>query len=508
MFKKLKDYFYRDKGYTTTISDMFGINSLNVYNRNQTKLILDKLNGYQYIAGDIVAKTVAAQKLRLYAQGPTKRSKYHRGKEQIIAKNIPVSEHRLAYLKGEQELCHKEVSVKTLQSENDVVEILQHPALDVIRNINPYSNQWQFLYTLTLAMQFYGNSYFQKVRYTNGELAEIWYVPPQNMDIIQGKTFDDFIKNYEWIGSDGQKIVFDPSDILDFKIPGIAESQVYGTSKVEVVWKYIGLLESSLEYQKAITDNVGRPDFLLIAEENAAKNASSLKRLEHKWNSTHFGPSQAGKMGVVPGKVKVEVLPRSDFDFDNDTSLVRAVARGFGLPEYKVLPSSAIKANDSTQEKDFMKETIDTYLTLVEEVLNQNFLSEYEEKGLFFAFDPVIKEDIDFKLKYQTQKTEAAHKTINEIRLQDGLEPLPGGDDLRYKGKSILSMDVEPIKEEPNIEENEEDKQMKEDISLLVKDMLDREEPKKEIEEVKAQPININITSGTEMPEIEEVIEE
>ena len=189
MFNTIKDFINNwggKQGLTySTISDVCHNVKFANYNRSNSQQILKKLNGYQYISGDIVAKTVAAQKLRLYANESNKRSKYHKGREQLIVKNIPVSKHRLSYLKGEQELSHNYVSNKALRAERDIVEILDHPALDLIKNVNPYSNQWEFFYTLTMAMQFYGNSFFHKVRYTDGSVAEIWYVPPQYMDIIQ-----------------------------------------------------------------------------------------------------------------------------------------------------------------------------------------------------------------------------------------------------------------------------------------------------------------------------------
>jgi len=354
MFNKIKKYFSSNEKEITTseINQAFLTPDNDNYRPNRGCIdITDKLNGYQYIAADIVAKTVASQTLRLYASKPSRGSKYHKGREKIIVKNVPVDDYRRDYFNGLHEKTHNNIMDKSLSTDEGIVQILQHQALDVLRNINPYSNQWEFLYTLTLGAQYYGNSYFEKTRLTNGQLAELWYSPPQYMKIIQGKTTDDFINHYEWGECIGAKRDIAKEDMLDFKIPGIGSSQVYGTSKIEVVWKYINLINSSLSFQKSIMDNTGRADMILIAESASASQEDSLKRFESAYNDKHFGIKNAGKASIFPGKLRVEVIPRADFDFDNDTSLVRAIARGFGLPEYKVLPSSAIKANDSTQEK-------------------------------------------------------------------------------------------------------------------------------------------------------------
>lgn len=511
MFKKIKSLFSKEQSivnkssieqdFATTVRNYNNSSSFNDYDRGNYVDISDKMNGYQYIAADIVAKTCASQKIRLYAKRPTGNSRNHAGKKEIMVKNVPVRGYRKSYLMGETELSHDDIRYKTLSAEESIVEILDHPSIDILRDINPYSNQWEFLYTLTMAMQFYGNSYFEKIRFTNGDIAELWYAPPQIMKIIQGKTFENFISHYEWGECYGTPKIIQREDMLDFKMPGIGDSQVYGTSKIQVAWKYINLIDSSLAFQKSITDNTGRPDIMLIAE-NAGATAEDLIRLENKWNDRFYGPEQAGKMSTIPGKVKVEVLPRSEFNFDNDTSLVRAIARGFGLPEYKVLPSSAIKANDSTQEKDFMKETIDSYLTLIEEVLNQNYLSEWDSSGdLFFAFDPVIKEDLNFKLDKQVKLSDAGLLTYNEAREQDGLPPVEGGDDARYKGQSIISKDnsITASTVDADDKPEEDEKSIRDDISKVIKKMSEME-PKKEIA---TPPIQFNF-AGADIEIVEE----
>lgn len=507
MFDKIKRFFSSSSegietksinGTLTTLEEEFNTGTFDKFNAQEIIKILD---GYQYISADIVAKTCASQNLRLYANNSNRRSKNHSGNKQILVKNIPVSQYKKNYLMGENtEVSHDNIRYKTLSADSEIVEILDHPALDILRRPNPYMTKWSWLYSTVLAMQFFGNGYNEKVRFTNGEIAELWYTPAQFMEIIQGETYEDFIKYYKWGECFGNPKIIATEDMMDFKIPGIGNSQVYGKSKVEVAWKYIGLINSSLSFQKAITDNTGRPDIIIIAED-AKTNAEDLFRLQSRWNDRHYGPKQAGKMSTIPGKVKVEVLPRSEFDFDSDTSLVRAIARAFGLPEYKVLPSSAIKANDSTQEKDFMKETIDSYLTLIEDVLNNDFITEWDDSNdLFFAFDPVVKEDIKFKLEKQVKLTNAGILSINQAKAQEGLPPVEGGDDARVNGRSIISIDNASVPTPATSDDESDDiKSIREEVSTII-DKIAIIEPK----QIEVPPM-INLTvNGAEIEVIEE----
>ena len=225
MFKKISKIYQGLKSLSSadivsSINSSLNSSSFSNFNRDNTQSILQKLGGYQYFSADIIAKQIASQKLRLYAKNGERRSKYSNSTEKIIVKNVPVSKYKLDYFRGEnKELCHDSLRYKTLTAENGIVEILDHPALDLINSINSYSNKWEFLYTLALSMQFYGNSYFLKVRNTDNSVAEMWLAPTQYMKIIQGKTLNNFIDHYEYGNNFGSPQIYDPNDICDFKMP-------------------------------------------------------------------------------------------------------------------------------------------------------------------------------------------------------------------------------------------------------------------------------------------------
>lgn len=455
MFNKIKNVIRNIKS-LSALEDMTGTwglfdsksNTPN-FKRDNVNAILKRLAGYQYFAGDVVAKTVAKQKLRLYAKVPTSRSKFTGNSKTIHVKNIPVPKQRLEYFKGNGEISHNDLMYKTLGAEKGIVEVLDHPVLDLLRFQNPYSNCWQFFYTLALSEMFYGNSYFQKVRDTAGNVVELWLVPAQHMQIIQGKTLDNFIDHYKWGEAIGNEQNFDPNDILDFRIQGVGNSQVYGVSRIETSWDYINLLESSLTFKQALNKNMGRPDFIISSAALAKTNAADLARLERKWEDQHMGEAQAGKMAMTPAPINVHELTRTEIDYNGDESLIKAIATAFGVPEYMMLGSSNIKANSSQQEHDYKEYTIDSYLTMIENILNENLLSEYNDskngfsasQDMFFAFDPILEEDVEIIEKRIISKANNGLITANNAALQLGEPEEDGGDVLRFRGRSYESLD-------------------------------------------------------------------
>ncbi len=465
MFNKIKEFFQGKAIQASAFQDIGSLNNRTGFNKfTRQRQIQNLLNGYQYIAGDIVSKSIASQRIRLYGDAPDN--------NQVIRKYCPVSYGKLQYFSGESELkCSDKIRAKTLSNRNGIVEILEHPALDLLQFQNPYSNYYQFLYTLALGMQIYGNSFFRKIRDGLGNPVELWYSPPQYMDIKQGKTLEDFIINYRWGEQIGKTIDILPKDILDFKIPGVGNSQVYGTSKIEVAFKYIQLLNNSLEFQNALQKNMGRADFILIAK-NVKKFAAELKRVESDWNNQFRGVQKAGQMTTIPGDLEPFIVPRTEIPFDKDLPIVRAISSAFGLPEYKILGSSPRKANATQQEKDYLMGTVQSYLTLIEEILNENLLSEYKDSDkLFFAFDPVLQEDKTFMLRKQTSLLDKGVYTINFVKGQEGLEPVEGGDIERIGGKPINQIN-NPT---PITEENETQKQVKDQLAKIINKI---EEPK------------------------------
>lgn len=445
MLDKIKGFFKNmvQKQVVTGYSILDSNSTLTPYERKNYSLILQKLGGYQYIAADIVAATVASQTLRLYATVPSGNSKFHRGKKQINPywKPIPVDSYTKLYLNGKTEVKHKNLVHKSLASTEGIVEILEHDALDIIHNPNPYMSEWEMFYQMTMATQFYGNGFLEKLRFPNNQISELWYIPSQYMEIIQGATHQNFIEKYKWGEAIGKNIEWDKDDIVDFKIPGIGNSQVYGKSKLEIVWRYVHILDSALDFKQAITENTGRPDILISVEETRNVDIEGMKTFEHQWNDRNFGPKQSGKMAMVPGKIKVDVLPRATFNYEDDAALIRAVGLGFKVPESKLLPASTVMANSSQQERDFQKGTIDSYLTMIEDDLNRDFLSDFpDSENMFFAFDPIIQEDKEFRLKRQIAYKVNGIYTANRILEQEGEETVEGGDDLTNGGNNSITV--------------------------------------------------------------------
>ena len=522
MFKKIKNIVKNIKSLSGesfsggTWSLFVSKTNFSNFDRENTSAILQKLGGYQYYAGDVVAKTIAKQKLRLYAKIPTTRSKFTGKTEQIYIKNIPVSRQRLEYLKGNGEISHNDLMYKTLSAEKGIVEILDHPVLDLLRFQNPYSNCWTFLYTLSLSMQFYGNSYFRKVRNIDGSIESLWLVPAQYMEIIQGRTLENFIDFYKWGEAIGNEQRYDPIDILDFKIPGVGNSQVFGVSRIEIAWKYISLMDSSLTFKQALNKNMGRPDMIISSANLSKLNSDDLTRLERRWNDQFYGEAEAGKMAMTPSKIDVNVLPRTEIDYTGDEALVKAIATAFGVPEYMMLGSSNVKANSSQQEHDYKEYTIDSYMTMIEEILNENLLSEYDRsEDLFFAFDPILEEAQDIIQKRVVSLSNNGIITPNTAAIRLGEEPQDGGDVLRYRGRSFESLDSKNNNTEDN-QDNNEDKNIiipaknidNDEISDIVKkidNLISKEDEEKDIV---SSPAPVVINFGHDVNVIEEIVED
>ena len=452
------------------------------FNQNR---ILKKLSGYAYVAGEINSKKLASIPLRLYARKPTRQSKYHEGQEHIIFPTKKVNTNTCKYLSGD--LNHSpshSVTYKTNLANSEIIEVLDHPILDLLRDVNPYSNQWDLIYTLSLYEQFYGDAYVNIIVDNFGMPKELWNMPSQNTNILIAKN-EEFITGYEYGEMLGKKVVFNEEDVIHFKFPSV-KSIWYGQSKIEIVWRYINLLDSKLDMRQSFADNLAIPDFLLIAKNASAKD-SSLKRLERAWNNKHRGSSKRGKMEAIPGDISVEKLTQeTKEDPKQDDALIKAIASGFGLPEYKLLGSSPINANASQQQNDYLSETISSMAKNIEEKLNEQLLTMYDDaENMFLAFDNIIPSDKEFDLTKNSQYVKDGIYTINEVREEEGLQALEGGDELLFNGQPIGQTQETPFPAENN-------KELKE---------------YKEIKTEEKEPVNVNVNINNIMQDEVEIEE-
>src|SRR3954471_15984055 len=101
---------------------------------------------------------------------------------------------------------------KTKDGWNDIPD---HAALDLLHKVNAFQSFLDLTYATQAYLELDGNAFWYIPRNGKQVPAEIWYLDPTKVAIVKSET--DYIGGYIYTNEKGQKIPFEPSEIIHFK---------------------------------------------------------------------------------------------------------------------------------------------------------------------------------------------------------------------------------------------------------------------------------------------------
>jgi len=396
----------------------FTINQPNKVNPLSPSNIMTQLRSWIYTCSSINASAVASQDLRLYA------TVEEAANNKFLHKTLPVSKQKFEYIK---ETTYK--SMARVRTADDVVEIVEHPLIDLLQNMNAFNNNYEYFELTSMYLDLIGDTYWYIKRDNFGMPDEIWVLQGQYMKIVPAKR--NFIKGYLYGQlKDGTKndglIKFKQDEIIHFKTPN-PNSLYYGMGAAQAVMSAISRMNSMDTSEQARLNNMGRPDFV-VGYKGGKLDSSEIKKVERMWNNAFGGPSKDGKIKVMDEDFDLETLGFSPRDMEYLSGRVwslKEIAGAFGVP-YSMLDSSdAKKATSEIAERTYAKNTILPKITRIAEKLNEKLVPLYDPSGrMFLQYDNPVPEDRELLLKENTEYVKGGIITVNEARLRMGLAAL------------------------------------------------------------------------------------
>lgn len=170
----------------------------------------------------------------------------------------------------------------------DIEEVVEHPFLNLLRNVNSFTNRFDLLEATELYLELIGNSYWYVIKNNFGIPSEIWVVPGHFMSVVPDK--EKFIKGYAY--RNGLEIVpFDEKEIIHFKFTGT--DMFYGKSPLSAILNAFNKEENIDRYADALFRNMGTPEGILTTEQDLSEEA--FERIRDTWKQTYGGVGNAGK---------------------------------------------------------------------------------------------------------------------------------------------------------------------------------------------------------------------
>ena len=252
-----------------------------------------------------------------------------------------------------------------------MVEIIDHPFLNLIREVNPQYNGFELIELMELSLELTGNAYWYLIL-ENGVPVEIWPLQAQwvkiNRDLIKG------IRSYEYGKEEADKQLLDPDFVAHFRFPN-PKDYFYGLGPLEAAQLPVILNNKFDIFENSILDNNAVMPFVFSTPQNL--NEPALERLRADVEKVHKGYKKAGKFGVFTGGLEPKSMAANPKDInytDGHKITKEKIAAIFGVPLSLLTTEDVNKSNAVEGNVAYMRHTINPRLKRIEQTINQDIM--------------------------------------------------------------------------------------------------------------------------------------
>lgn len=355
-----------------------------------------------------------------------------------------------------QEVASAHLRLYKAKQNGEKEEILDHEFLKMWNNPNPDMTKSEILEHLSAFLDINGNSYLLKAKDGSGKTREIYPLRADWVKVVPSKEAnpDRLVEKYLYANGGGKDaITLEVDDIVPIRLfsPKFfnemkGKGTVDGAKSIIMEEKTISDWNKGFFERGAITSGVLEYDGVLETEEKAA--------VEAQWKQEIAGMKNNGSTPVVHGGMKYipTQFTQRELAFIDQRKLNRDdIFLLFGVPKGLMMSEDVNLANARQALWAFTRFTVKPRLKKIEDALNRYLLPEFGE-GLTVEFDNPVPEDRDAEIK-EYQAAIGNWMTPNEIRAEEGLAPLEGGDQLtRPSAVPTLQLSVGESKKKDAVE--------------------------------------------------------
>ncbi len=304
---------------------------------------------------------------------------------------------------------------------------------------NPETDAGEFWRSVLVWLLLRGNAYVYVERDGNARPTGLWVLPASAVEPFRmwdGRIVYQVALDQETHAGDLPKTtVVGETDIMHYRAFGLG--RLKGISPIGAVRQSVGIALAAQEYQGRFYANDATPGGYLATDH--ALTDEQFDRLEKSWLASHQGLASAHKPAILEDGVKWHnmSLPPGDAEFINSRRWeLSEIARIFGVPPH-MLGDQERQTSYGTgvdeQNRGFVKHSLAPWVSRLERVTRHKLLIREPDPDpqLWFRFD------MDALMRGDPRARAEAHATgrqwgwlsINDIRRDEGLAPVDGGDD-------------------------------------------------------------------------------
>jgi HK97 family phage portal protein len=312
---------------------------------------------------------------------------------------------------------------RTLQRRDYYAQLMQAP--------NEYQTAADFMQLYVLSTLLQGNGYAFTRRNARGEISEMHVLDPgttrPHVEPESGAVFYRCGEN-RLAGITAGAIVPERF-MIHHRLPLLPGFPLVGVTPIFAAAASSAVGLHILRNSQSFFGNASRPAGVLTAPGKISKDTAD--RLKEDWDNNYSG-QRYGKTAVLPDGLKWEPLTITAQDAQLIEQLrwsVEDVGRVFRVPPFMLGDTTKTSYRNSEQ---LARAYLSGCLSYHIEALEQRFARAFEFPAnyeLKFDLSTLLRAEIDVRYAAYQQALSSAWATINEVRAQEGLAPVEGGDE-------------------------------------------------------------------------------
>uniref|UniRef100_A0A6M3IHP8 Putative portal protein n=1 Tax=viral metagenome TaxID=1070528 RepID=A0A6M3IHP8_9ZZZZ len=312
-------------------------------------------------------------------------------------------------------------------------EITYGPIYNLFRDVNPYLSRYQ-LWEATVSWLFTRGECFWLYPPDAKSIPETFYLPdPNRMKEHLNKDGDITMWSLE---TDGDPIPYTPNTVVHFKLWN-PWNRYRGVNPLLALDYEIAMDHHASSSNLAMLRNGSIPEGILTTD-NPTMTEPQAKEIKDRWLKEHRGGNRAHSIAVLGAGTSYQQIQMSPHDmeyFQLKKWTREAIMAKYGVPLILAGANddrSPLSGSDTRyQMRNFWEGTLIPILRFIEDKLETEFFARHSSDliGQFDTSDiPELQEDMTERHTRDLANVTSGLKTINEVRDEYGLDPVPWGD--------------------------------------------------------------------------------
>ena len=327
---------------------------------------------------------------------------------------------------------------------------IEHPLYFLLHDEpNPEMTSFVFRETLMTHLLLWGNAYAQIIRNGKGEIIALYPLMPDRMTVNRdekGRLYYEYLTHTDDVPINKDTVVrLNSSDVLH--IPGLGFDGLVGYSPIAMAKNAIGLSIAAEEYGSKFYANGAAPSGVL-------EHPGTLKdptKVRESWTQTFGGSHNSHKVAVLEEGMKytpISISPNEAQFLETRKFQINEIARIFRVPPHMVgdLEKSSF-SNIEQQSLEFVKYTLDPWVSRWEQAMVRSLLSKDDKKKYFIKFnvDGLLRGDYQSRMNGYSIGIQNGFMSPNDVRELENLDLIPdeeGGNTYMVNGNMMPITEV------------------------------------------------------------------